>query len=281
MKILKIIIVIILFILLTMFSQVGGIILLIWIFLFQFLKKYFNDKWQRRSANILGFIIFYMIFNLIIIPAIARPFNKVPLPFSKSGDLVPVSYWTCILNRHYITISGKKQLLSLAKEYNSAHPEIKLKYMDCNHPFFIPINGENTTPVLEGLLLHITHTGNKADIALVYNDKEGKPSNITPTAIGYGSSAEPLPGERCKPCECDKKNRKYSFMYRNIARTDYSLNVDHSRDLVKLFINNGYEKIILEPHLIDRFRLKGYNFGTASCKNSVRHDDHFHVAVKK
>jgi hypothetical protein len=278
MKVLNILGIMLLFVILTALSQVGGIILLLWLLLYQFFKKRFKNAWVRRGVHVGGFVVFYLFFMFVIIPPLARIQDRVPLPMSKSGALVPVTYWTAIFGRNYIKSEGRAKLENIAEAYVKKHPDLKVKYMDCNYPFRINMPGTKNVWILEGLLPHITHDGTKADIALVYNDKNGLSSNLTPTAFGYGSSVDPLPTETCTPCACEHSGYwQYSFMYRNIPRTDYPLNNELSTELIKLFDRNLPYTIFLEKHLQQRFNLHG-NFSQAGC-HSVRHDDHFHVTL--
>ena len=284
MKALNIFSVVLIFILLTILSQVGGIILLLWILIFRYFKTKLTKPWARRTINAFGFMVFYMIFNLLIIPFLAGLGGKARLPMSKSGNLVPVTYWTAIFMRNYIKESGKEKLLKIADEFAQKHPGLKVKYMDCNYPFYIctPTIPKGyiskkplvTFPLTEGLIPHITHMGDKADIALVYNDENGEPSNLTPTAIGYGSSVDPFPNET--PIACN--TWKYSLMYRTLPNSNNGLSKDLSRELILTFRKYLSTKIFFEKHLVERFNLKG-NFSNAGC-NSARHDDHFHVQFK-
>ena len=312
MKALKIFSVVLLFILLTILSQVGGIILLLWILIFRYFKAKLTKPWAQRTINAFGFMVFYMIFNLLIIPFLAGLGGKVRLPMSKSGNLVPVTYWTAIFMRNYITEEGKEKLLKIADEFAQKYPGLQVKYMDCNYPFNIPTptipkgyiskKEVETFPLTEGLIPHISHFGNKADIALVYTDETGKPSNLTPTAIGYGSSVDPLPDEPgyanpkcgCKtnhqsqrkdskgkinegtPCMCDKEYVLYSFMYHIIPiNKSIKLSKIPSASLINRFYKFDKE-IILEAHLRKRLEVLQYSWGNHPC-SSVRHDDHFHV----
>lgn len=278
MKVLNILGIILLFVLLTALSQVGGIILLLWLLSYQFFKKRFKNAWIRRGVHVGGFVVFYLFFMFVIIPPLARIQDRVPLPMSKSGALVPVTYWTAIFGRNYIKSEGRAKLETIAEDFIKKHPELKVKYMDCNYPFRINITGKKNVWILEGLLPHITHDGTKADIALVYNDINGQASNLTPTAFGYGSSVDPLPTETCTPCACENKGYwQYSFMYKNLPSTEYPLNIRVSAELIRIFDRNLTDKIFLEKHLQQRFDLHG-NYAQAGC-HSVRHDDHFHITL--
>jgi hypothetical protein len=308
MKILNILGIILLFAILTILSQVGGIILLLWLLLYQFFKKRLKNAWVQRGVHVGGFVVFYLFFMFIIIPPLARIQDRVPLPMSKSGALVPVTYWTAIFGRNYIKSEGRDKLETIAEAFVKKHPELKVKYMDCNYPFrFIgsdEIHKNTGFPILEGLFPHFTHLGDKADIALIYNDEEGNPSNLTPTAIGYGSSVEPnkdepgYVGPNCPcrtktlnqkkgkdgvPCVCDNTLtlgfiRMYSFMYRNVPQNEnIKLDTLNSASLIKMF--TPYDSgIILEAHLRKRLKVLQTSFGNHSCK-TVRHDDHFHVRM--
>ncbi len=278
MKVLNILGIILLFVILTALSQVGGIILLLWLLLYQFFKKRFKNAWVRRGVHAGGFVVFYLFFMFVIVPPLARIQDRVPLPMSKSGALVPVTYWTAIFGRNYIKSEGRAKLETIAEAYVKKYPDLKVKYMDCNYPFRINITGKKNVWILEGLLPHITHDGTKADIALVYNNINGQSSNLTPTAFGYGSSVDPLPTETCTPCACENSGYwQYSFMYRHLPRTEYPSNIKVSADLIRIFDRHLTDKIFLEKHLQQRFNLHG-NYAQAGC-HSVRHDDHFHVTL--
>ena len=68
MKILKILGIILAVSLLTILSQVGGIILLLWLVIFRFFKEKLSNPWLRRGVNLGGFVVFYLFFMFAIIP---------------------------------------------------------------------------------------------------------------------------------------------------------------------------------------------------------------------
>ncbi|NDB34749.1 MAG: hypothetical protein EB023_05275 [Flavobacteriia bacterium] len=279
MKILKITFVFMLFSLLTLLSQVGGVILLLWLLVFWSIKKKIKNAWVRRGVHVGGFVVVYMLFVLAIIPMLARLQDRAPLPMTKTGNLVPVTYWNVVFMRNYIITSGKEKMVKIADEFAQKHPGLKVKYMDCNYPFNFNFIKNKNTWILKGLLPHKTHTGDAADIALIFNDKNGNPSNQTRTFFGYGGSEEPGPHEFNRPKMCDKKNWQYSFMYRNIPKKDIHMNGPLTRDLILLFRKYAYSTIYIETHLQQRLKLKG-SYGCANC-TGVRHDDHFHVKFEK
>lgn len=153
MKILKILGIILAVSLLTILSQVGGIILLLWLVIFRSFREKLRNPWLRRGVNIGGFVIFYLFFMFAIIPPLARIQDRVPLPFSKSGALVPVSYWTAIFGRNYTISEGRDKLETIAAAFRKKYPQLKVKYMDCNYPFRIDVKGDKNTWILEGLFI--------------------------------------------------------------------------------------------------------------------------------
>jgi hypothetical protein len=122
MKILKILGIILAVALLTILSQVGGVILLLWLVIFQFFKEKLRNPWLRRGVNLGGFVIFYLFFMFVLIPPLARIQDRVPLPISKSGALIPVSYWTAIFGRNYIKSEGRDKLETIAAAFEKKIP---------------------------------------------------------------------------------------------------------------------------------------------------------------
>ena len=117
MKILSILGIILLFAILTTLSQVGGVILLLWLLVFWSFKKKIKNAWVRRGVHVGGFVVFYMLFVLAIIPMLARLQHRAPLPMTKSGNLVPVTYWNVVFMRNYIITSGKEKMVKIADEF--------------------------------------------------------------------------------------------------------------------------------------------------------------------
>lgn len=82
------------------------------------------------------------------------------------------------INNYVLKVKGKENLTKIVDEFTAKNPDIKLKYMDCNHPFNINIdidknrifkNGIKTFPVLEGLFPHFSHIDKRVDLSFVYN----------------------------------------------------------------------------------------------------------------
>ena len=109
MKAIKILIHIAFVILLTLLTQVGGLVYLLALLLSHILK--FKRLWFMST-----FILFYLVFNLAITPAIAPVFGRTALPWY--GNLRPLNVLTCLFNRHYVTSELKEELEVIAKHKN-------------------------------------------------------------------------------------------------------------------------------------------------------------------
>ena len=273
----KIVKVVLIFILITLLTQIGGIIYLVSKLLFKSLnwnklspKKEIIKRWTFHIA-------IYMIFTFFVVPPIAKIFGRVPLPFYSNNLIGPRTIWTVILNRHYVRPQLRETVLTIALQQSKKWPGIHINYFDASHPF------------LKGypLIPHLSHNdGKKLDIGLVYNDSDTeKLSKNTPSAIGYGISEEPLPGEYDRPAECARisNNWMYSFVkniYPQEGKRKFIFNQVVTANLITSFADHtNVQKIFLEPHLTTRLRLYSSKIRMVQC-GSVRHDDHFHIQIK-
>lgn len=155
------------FVVLTVLTQVGGLIYLLCLPFFSRIKS----GWRRFSL----FILIYSIFAFLIIPFIAPQFGRIPLSLSKSADLRPHSWWTCFLNRHYVRPELKATVDQALTKFRTEFPDQQVTYLDANFPFW------NGFP----LLPHISHSdGRKLDLAFLYiNNKTKKSGKAVPVPL--------------------------------------------------------------------------------------------------
>ena len=78
----------------------------------------------------------YSIFTFLIVPSLAFQFGRIPLPISKSSNLSPHTYFTVIMNRHYVTPKLKDELIYISNQFEKSNPTIKTVYLDANFPFW-------------------------------------------------------------------------------------------------------------------------------------------------
>jgi hypothetical protein len=263
-----------LFIVLTALTQIGGIIFLLCIPFFKIFNK-IDSNITRFFAKVLSFSLVYLISSFFIIPPIASNFGRVPLPLiQQEAPLKPLNIFTCIFNRHYVTPTTKKVLVSSALKFGEEYPKSTIKYLDANFPFW------NKFP----LLPHLSHNdGKKVDLAFFYlRNSTKEQSNKTPSFIGYGVYVEPYENEYNTTADCKKKGYwQYDILGKIIPQNkvdELIFDEKRTRHLIKILCqNNQIEKIFIEPHLKSRLLLSKYSKIRFHGCHAVRHDDHIHL----
>lgn len=264
----KILLHILLVTVLTILTQVGGVI---WILVLGYFK--WSSTQKSKKFRLLTFLILYLLISLTIIPPLARINGRVPLPIIRSSNLVTHNMMTPLMNRHYVKPQLKAQLMDLANKLNAENPNIKLSYLDANFPF---IDGFPLLP-------HLSHDdGHKVDLSFYYT-KDGKQGNLKPSQSGYGKYVEP-----------DKKefNQTHTYKARGHwhydftkyltlgSRDDLEFDPTTTKKLIKLLVNQKLtEKILIEPHLKKRMNLSHSKIRFQGC-HAVRHDDHIHLQIR-
>ncbi|MEL6672344.1 MAG: hypothetical protein AAFR61_09130 [Bacteroidota bacterium] len=260
--------------LLTLFTQVGGLIFLACLPFFRWIKKR-QTGWKSAGLQIGGFLLIYTLVCALLIPPLARLNDRVPLPVFSETHLKPQHMGYAWFNRHYVKPALREVLIAQADRLAAQHPGVVLAYLDANFPF---IDGLSLPP-------HLSHKdGKKVDLAFLYLDEKGKPwPRKARTAIAYGGVEAPVVGEQNVPARCRKQGY---WMYNALSdlvgggRENLSLDRKATRDMVRNFARDGeVGKLLLEPHLKQRWGLGGFNkIRFAGCY-AVRHDDHLHVQL--
>lgn len=151
---------IVLFIFLTLLTQIGG---LAWL------------GAQAFKRRFLAFLLFYAALSFAA-GFTAPHFGREPLSCTSSGSLQVQSWFYCALNRHYVSpeiaVVAKEAADAVAKRY----PGTVTQVLDANFPFF------DGFP----LLPHLSHDdGTKLDLAFYYQDAKGYLPGATKSPIGY------------------------------------------------------------------------------------------------
>jgi hypothetical protein len=264
------------FLLLTILTQIGGIVYLINFTAYRFIDKKVNRQWLRRLCKMSTFIVFYLLATFLIVPLLTKPFGRVQLPVRSSGNLRPLTFLTCLLNRNYVRRDLKDAAISVASEMNKKYPGTVINYLDANFPF---VNGFPLFP-------HLSHNdGKKLDLAFFYKDKQSlSETNEAPSPIGYGICEEPASSEKNTAEFCTQKGYwQYSFLKSVMPqgrKADFLFYAEKTKFLVELFANDKrIGKIFIEPHLKERLQLTSDKIRYHGCQ-AVRHDDHIHVQLK-
>ncbi len=265
----------IIFVLLTVVTQVGGVIFIGSILLKKWLKTRFL---LNKYAYLLVFPLLYLVLTITIIPVLARQFGRVPMPVFSNEKVKPVTIWTCILNRHYVRKDLKTSVENVANELNNNFEHSIIAYLDAGLPF------------LDGfpLIPHLSHKdGRRLDLAFFYLDKKtGKSTNEKPAFSGYGVFENPKENERNRTEECKTKGFwQYDFtkhMTLGSNSNDFTFDESKTKQMVMLFSKDkNIDKMLIEPHLKTRLGLENDDKIRLHGCQAVRHDDHLHIELKK
>lgn len=265
------------FLVLTVFTQIGGLLYLLSKFLFKKITPFFSKKIPIPIQKGLTFLSIYLGFTLFIIPPMAQMNNRVPLPyFAKEQHLQPANILTVLLNRHYVRPKLKRLTEDVSKKMNQRYPGKQLFYLDANFPFW------NGFP----LLPHLSHNdGRKIDLSFLYKNRQsGDFIHNRLSFTGYGFCEAPQKSERNQPDICAKKGYwQYSLlkqMVNNDAHPEVQFDEIRNKALLKILAKEKVtQKIFIEPHLKNRLQLTNYRKIRYHGCQAVRHDDHIHLQI--
>ncbi len=265
------------FFVLTVLTQVGGVILLLGMVVKRLLFRSSKGVVASFITNSLVFLAVYTAGLFLIVPPLARWSGRVALPMVSDGGLAPLNSATCLLFRNYVRPSLAEATRAVAEKLNAEYPNTTLSYLDASFPFF------DGFP----LLPHKSHDdGEKIDLAFFYRGADDAKvlDRSAPSAIGYGVYESPKPGEQDMASACAEKGYwQYGILERLVPQGEKgSMVLEEARTaaMVELFAaNDAIGKIFIEPHLKDRMGLNHPKVRFHGC-GAVRHDDHVHVELK-
>lgn len=252
------------FLLLTIVTQVGGIIYLLALLFSHFVKI------SIRFEKTIVFVGLYLIATFIFIPVLASMFSRERVKHSEM--IKPANYMTVLLNRNYVDPRLNKVLESAAIKMQGSGTRIN--YLDANFPFF------DNFPMLP----HLSHDdGKKLDLSFVYENHAGKWSKKQVSVSGYGVFEDPKRGEVDTTTQC--LNRGYFYYdypkYLSFGRINRDLQFSSKgtkKMIIALLRQKEISKLFIEPHLKRRLGLRQNRIRYQGCW-SVRHDDHIHIQL--
>ena len=265
MKFLILLLKIIIFVFLTIITQIGGVVFIV--------SNLLCLRWKKkfRLKNTGVFLVLYLFTTFAIIPVVAPLFGREKIKHTKL--IQPTNYFTVLLNRNYV-VPEVNSLLSNTERLLK-NTEISIHYLDANFPFI------NQFP----LLPHLSHNdGKKLDLSLIYENKNGIISSKQKSISGYGVYENPRKNEFNQIDKCLKKGHfQYDLAkYLKIRKINKDLifsNKGTKKLINSILKNKSIEKIFIEPHLKSRFHLNHSKIRYHGCW-AVRHDDHIHIQVK-
>ncbi|WP_459209667.1 hypothetical protein [Aquimarina rhabdastrellae] len=267
LKIFKSILKLIIFLMLTVITQIGGII-------YAFVELLPLRRFARyRFLKIVIFTVLYAVSTFYAVPKVAALYGRVPI--HDTPNLKAHSVITKLCNRNYVDPSLNTVLKQAAIALHRKHQGIYLVYLDASFPFF------NQFP----LLPHLSHNdGKKIDISFIYKDQNGNLVNQKPSISGYGVFEAPTGKEHNQIITC-KQQGSYWYDFTQYATlgtiyTDLAFAKKATKDLLlELLKRKDVQKIFIEPHLKDRLQLKSSKIRFQGC-SAVRHDDHIHLEIQ-
>jgi len=260
-----------LFAVLTLITQIGGIV---------FLATISVDHIWKISGRLARLAVFLGLYAAaaVVSHAAAPLFGRVPLPcFSGDAPLRLQSPLYCVLNRNYVTTDMLRAADALSRYMATEFPGTVTLALDANFPF------------LDGfpLLPHLSHNdGRKLDIAFFYQRKTGEAlSGETRSPIGYFAFEQPNAGA---PMPCagrrDLLTFRWDLEFLQPLFPHWDLDEARTRTAVQWLSSEGrefgVEKIFIEPHLAKRLAVENDIVRFQGCR-AARHDDHIHFQVVK
>jgi len=184
------------------------------------------------------------------------------------GDAVlrPVNPFYCDHRRNYVTPAALSVMTDASRAMSTRYPGFVLWYMDASGQ-----DGHRPFPP------HLSHgDGREVDVALVYDDRGGRPLDRPPTPSGYHANINPRPGD---PLPC--KGVAGPFRTPDVAGDPpWRLDEARTRTLVQtLTADRRVRRLFLEPHLKLRLGLASDAKVHFQGCWAARHDDHIHVDV--
>jgi hypothetical protein len=264
------------FALLTLLSQVGGLIYVVHHLLFRLYKLPIKMQRWRFWLRQVHFVALYLLLICTVVPWVAQRYGRVPLPHRGVAYLRPVNLFTCLLNRHYVTPELSRVAHGVAYAMHVKHEGTVTNYLEANFPFW---DGYPLIP-------HLSHNdGRKLDIAFCYVDRRHHVASAeVPAWYGYGVCEEPRLGEEDRAAVCAAQGYwQYSWMKSVVpqqGKADLMFDAARTKSMIELFVaQEQIGKALLEPHLKSRLKLNNNKIRLHGCQ-AVRHDDHVHVQLK-
>lgn len=256
---------VVIFFVLTLVTQVGGVL--------GFAGWWLSGRWyQGRVARALFAAGFYLVATLGVIPLVAKPCGRVPLPLYSTGavPLAPRSLWYCLTNRHYVEPAVRDLVVGAARKLRSGYPGSVVHYLDAGFPFW---DGFVMAP-------HLSHRNAKViDLAFCYKRTNGTGFGASPSPIGYGISEGPRPGEP------QPYRGQFSWLRWGLPASPWidggnRLDEDRTRALLRSLLEDSRtSKVLLELHLQCRLGLRHDKLRYQQLQ-AARHDDHLHLVLR-
>lgn len=259
-----------LFIFLTLLTQIGGLVLLCSLPLWRWVRL--RHKVLRRSIKVSILFGLYALVATWLVPSLAPLTGRVALPCfaTPAFPLQATNIGYCLLMRNYTTPELRNTIEHLSQQMAQTYQGTVVNYLDANFPF------------LDGfpLLPHLSHDdGEKLDLAFFYRDKTSQQLlNTTPSPIGYWAYEQPRSTE-VQPCQHAYSLLRWDFAWLQPLFATSEIDPMRTKVLLQHLVKTAeVKKILLEPHLKHRLGLNASKIRFQGCY-AARHDDHIHLQL--
>lgn len=257
-------------IVLTLLSEVGGIIYILALLSILFVRH--HSRKIRYSVFLVTFIDVWMLCITWIIPSLAARYNKVPLPFFASEEFPakPVTLLYPILFRNYVTPTLRDELQRSALAFKKLHGR-NVVYLDGCFPL------GNTIP----LLPHLSHNdGRKLDLAFFFKDASSGGPVPPPSPVGYWAYTQPRADEP-QPCRGVRSPLRWDMAWLQPWFSHAVMDEEATGALVSQLLQSPkLQKVLVEPHLKARLGVVDSRIRFQGC-SAARHDDHLHIQTRE
>lgn len=253
-----------LIVLLTLLTQVGGLVLWLTLSCRQLGMGARRHSWQWA---ILAFGGAYLIAVIWVVPVAAPIFGRVPLDcWRQQSDYAPASRLYCLLNRNYVTPETKMALEQIADSMIGEGPVV---YLDAGFPFF------DGFP----LLPHLSHRdGRKLDLSLIYRRLDTHEQVSPAWPLGYWAFG-PVDA-RDRACPDGGGGLRWSLGWLQEAFEGLELDrVATSKLINSALALSSVRRVLIAPDLKRNLGLTDNRLRFAGC-HAARHDDHIHLEVR-
>jgi hypothetical protein len=266
-----------LFAVLTLLTQVGGLAFAICWLVGRFLPE--GSALRRVGINVGLFAGLYVVLSVFVVPPWAALGGRVPLPCSAESDrpFAAASPAFCWLNRHYVDPRLVTLMTDLSRDVARQFPGTVTLFLDANLPF---INGFPLLP-------HLSHgDGRKLDLAYYYRGPDGSyvPAQ-TRSPIGYWAFEQPGAGETPSPCRTDTwLTTRWDMQFLQGLFPARPLDPERTRATLQWLVMQGraanVDRVFIEPYLAVRLGVTSDLLRFQGCR-AARHDDHIHIQIKR
>jgi len=262
------------FVLVTVVTQVGGLAFALAWAIGRALPERMRGL-KRGAIYAAVFVGGYVMLHSFVVPPLAAIGGRIPLPCTaESGRPFAAAHSLyCWLDRHYVDARLIALMTDLSRDVERAYPGTVTLFLDANLPF---LNGFPLLPHLSH------HDGRKLDLAYYYATPGGSylPTQ-TRSPIGYWGFEQPVATDRSMCPRGSWLTLRWDMNALQELLPAIPLEPERTRHALRWLAAEGrVERIFIEPYLAARLGVASPVLGFQGCR-AARHDDHIHIQITR